>query len=184
MSVQPPSAAPDILACVSCLVLRQLVECVARSCASPLLLDRSDCHTLSRHKCCGCLHVGLGRSTMMASNVAAKSFVSWTFAGATTIAKGPPSPSVRTLRFVPFFARSVGFGPIAPPQTGLCPSRHQPLAISIGYLAVRRTLRPGVLRPFQTIQSRTNAENTDELCCHHHTRAGCDSIGNSYAIEK
>ena len=42
-----------------------------------------------------------------------------TFAAATIAASGPPSASTRILRFTPFFALSVGFGPIQSPQNAL-----------------------------------------------------------------
>ena len=54
---------------------------------------------------------GFGGSTITASSASCSSSESCTFAPVTTTATGPPSASVSTPRFVPFFARSVGFGP-------------------------------------------------------------------------
>ena len=56
-----------------------------------------------------------GRSTTMLSSVGLRSFVSWTFAPATTTLSGPPAPSTRMLFLLPAFPRSVGLCPIAPP---------------------------------------------------------------------
>jgi hypothetical protein len=52
-----------------------------------------------------------GRGTTSASSVAASSFVSCTFAAATTALRGPPPASTRMLRFTPALPQSVGFRP-------------------------------------------------------------------------
>jgi len=59
-------------------------------------------------------------TTTAASNVSSNRRQSLRLAGATTTAMGKPVPSTRRLRFVPFFARSVGLGPVFfPSQRGL-----------------------------------------------------------------
>src|SRR6266436_2662155 len=50
-----------------------------------------------------------------ASSTSATIHLSCTLAPVIRTANGPPRPSVRTWRFTPSFARSVGFGPVAPP---------------------------------------------------------------------
>ena len=77
-------------------------------------------YPLSRLKCCGCLAVGWGRFTTMASIVARSILQSGTFAPSMASPNGPPSPSTSTDFFVPFFPRSVGFLPtFFPPEPGL-----------------------------------------------------------------
>jgi hypothetical protein len=77
-------------------------------------------YPLSRLKCCGCLAVGWGRCTTMASIVARSILQSATFAPAMARPNGPLSPSTRIDFLVPFFPRSVGFLPtFSPPEPGL-----------------------------------------------------------------
>src|SRR3954452_24453536 len=91
------------------------------STAAPSPLGLS--YPLSRQRCCSSAF-GSGRSTTIASIVAAKSFCSTTFAPAITTPSGPPSPSVSRLFLVPFFPRSVGFLPVFfPPEPGLAQHR-------------------------------------------------------------
>lgn len=61
----------------------------------------------------------------LASMVCFNSFASGTLAPSITIPSGPPSASTNSERFTPFFARSVGFGPIRSPQNAPCPSRRR-----------------------------------------------------------
>ena len=53
----------------------------------------------------------------MLSKVGLKSFVSWTLAPATATLRGSPAASTRRLFLLPALPRSVGFRPMAPPQT-------------------------------------------------------------------
>src|SRR5919106_6534849 len=78
---------------------------------------------------CGDSAVGSGRSTTMASRVAAKSLVSWTLAPATITLKGPPAASTSRLCLLPALPRSVGLRPIRSPQNGLSPRRCRRTAI-------------------------------------------------------
>src|SRR6185437_2906625 len=67
---------------------------------------------LSRQRCCGCWHVGSGRSTGMASSVSATSFWSGTLAPLTATPSGTPRPSTSVERLTPSLPRSVGFFPV------------------------------------------------------------------------
>jgi hypothetical protein len=71
---------------------------------------------LSRHITCGCLGVGAGRSTGILAMVARAILKSWRFAPSTARPTGTPPLSVRTLRLVPIFPRSVGFWPTCFPS--------------------------------------------------------------------
>jgi hypothetical protein len=65
----------------------------------------------------GCHGRTCGLSTTIASIVCFRSCSSRTLAPSNETAKGTSLNSTRILCFVPFFARSVGFGPIAPPPS-------------------------------------------------------------------
>src|SRR5215210_1241589 len=64
------------------------------------------------HMPCGCSGVGRGRSTSMLPGVSGASLKSLRLAPAATVASGTPLASVSRLRFAPFLALSVGFGPV------------------------------------------------------------------------
>src|SRR5689334_17486539 len=79
----------------------------------------------------GCCAVGTGCPMGILVNVSSTSLKSTRFAPATATPTGIPCASVRRLRFVPLFARSVGLGPVLfPPQRGF------------GYGAVHRLPTP------------------------------------------
>src|SRR5215203_398940 len=54
----------------------------------------------------------MGRSTGMLLSVGSSSRLSCVLAPSTATPRGTPAPSVKTERFTPDFARSVGFGPV------------------------------------------------------------------------
>ncbi len=74
---------------------------------------------LSRQRFWGTVF-GFGRSTTTASITPPISVLSCAFAGAIIAPSGPPSSSTRSIRFVPGFARSVGFLPVKSPQNAPC----------------------------------------------------------------
>ena len=132
-SVPQPTGAPDT-ACRQRRPASDPRRCVG--CAPYSRVRRQphglkDCHTL-------CPDTGVGVPPRwagdvrppMASRVASNSLASCTFAPATTMLKGPPSPSTRRLRLVPALPRSVGLGPSAgPPKRAPCPWLRLPGAI-------------------------------------------------------
>ncbi len=99
------------------------------------------CRSPCPERCWDASPVGFGRSSTIASRVAAKSLSSRTLAPATfTTESGPPSASTSRERFTPFLARSVGLGPVRSPQNGTCPSPRRPVPLPVH--PVLRTPRP------------------------------------------
>ena len=76
---------------------------------------------MSRHRCWGSSSVGYWSFDHNGVQGRLQQLASCTFAPATTMLKGPPSPSTRRLRLVPALPRSVGLGPIRSPQNVPCP---------------------------------------------------------------
>src|SRR3990172_1945622 len=79
------------------------------------------------HMFWGWLFVTLGRWMGIDSSVPSTSLLSWQFAPAIATPIGIPCPSVKTLRFTPDFALSVGFLPVFSPPRGafvIAPSMH------------------------------------------------------------
>src|SRR5436309_742854 len=103
---------------------------------------------MSRFRCCS-TSTGSGRSTTIASIVSFNSFCSTMFAPAITTPRGPPSPSVSRLFFVPFFPRSVGFLPVfSPPEPGLAQHRVRRLPLPLHpaeFVALGDQHRPDLL---------------------------------------
>ena len=182
-SVPQPTGAPDT-AC------RQRRPASPRRCVGCAPYSRvrrqphglKDCpYPLSRHRCWGSSSVGCGRSTTMASRVASNSLASCTFAPATTMLKGPPSPSTRRLRLVPALPRSVGLGPIRSPQNVPCPWLRLPPAIPSPRHPTLRTPPPGLPTFGARRPSPPTVERCDEWCCRPQALSAIGSIGTRCA---
>ena len=182
-SVPQPTGAPDT-AC------RQRRPASPRRCVGCAPYSRvrrqphglKDCHTI-----CPDTGVGVpprwavGRSTTMASRVASNSLSSCTFAPATTMLKGPPSPSTRRLRLVPALPRSVGLGPIRSPQNVPCPWLRLPPAIPSPRHPTLRTPPPGLPTFGARRPSPPTVERCDEWCCRPQALSAIGSIGTRCA---
>lgn len=94
-------------------------------------------YPLSSSRCCS----SSGRSTTIECRTSSRHLASCQLAGARQTASGPPWPSTSKFILVPFFARSVGLGPISAPQTAPCQASHRPLATSTRHRRVRRNAR-------------------------------------------
>ena len=182
-SVPQPTGAPDT-AC------RQRRPASPRRCVgcAPYSRVRRQPHgleglsyPLSRHRCWGSSSVGCGRSTTMASRVASNSLASCTFAPATTMLKGPPSPSTRRLRLVPALPRSVGLGPIRSPKNVPCPWLRLPPAIPSPRHPTLRTPPPGLPTFGARRPSPPTVERCDEWCCRPQALSAIGSIGTRCA---
>src|SRR5215207_6930617 len=128
--------------------------------------------------------MGLACSTATASSVAAKSFVSWTLAPATTTESGPPPASTETLLFTPFFALSVGLGPMRSPQNGPCLSPCPPPATPNWFRQAPRILQPRSARPDRGRPARPSAGKYDERRNRRGTLRAAGSIDSRFAAER
>src|SRR5215204_1303408 len=104
--------------------------------------------------------MGLACSTTTASSVAAKSFASWTLAPATTTESGPPPASTKMLLFTPFFALSVGLGPMRSPKMGLARRRVRRLPLPIGSAKLLAFFNQGLPDPIEDPQPDPALEST------------------------
>jgi hypothetical protein len=105
----------------------------------------------------------------MSSRVAFRGLVPWVLAGATATAKGPSSSSVKTLRFMPFFAGSVALGPTAPPKPGFAHGAIRGLPVPLNRFQVVVLFehkRPGLLEqsdrtPMSEVSMNGSITSTD-----------------------
>jgi hypothetical protein len=95
----------------------------------------------------------------MLSIVSRTRFISWRLAPSTASPMGTPCPSVRTLRFTPLFALSVGLDPLFFRPAALFPSHHPGSTTPIPGLATRQTVRPLPARTSQTHPPPPTPEN-------------------------
>jgi hypothetical protein len=100
--------------------------------AAPICFGAASLEPFSQHLPCGSAARGCGRSAGIRSRVSRTRFWSGRLAPSTANPTGTPGPSTRWLRWTPFWARSLGFGPVfCPPagRLGHAPVQRQPLPV-------------------------------------------------------
>src|SRR5579884_2257306 len=125
-----------------------------------------------------------GARSTTASSVAPAIHLSWTFAPVISTAIGTPRASVRTWRFVPSFARSVGLGPVWSPP--LVPSRWRCRASTTSgrRRRDRRSSGPSPRRRCGTRRPRPTPGTDDEGPSRCRTAAGSPSTGTRSSVGK
>src|SRR5918995_6338978 len=105
-------------------------------------------------------------------------------APATTTESGPPQASTKMLLFTPFFALSVGLGPMRSPPNGPCPLPCPPLATSNWFRRVPHTPQPRPARSEQGPPARPSAGKYDERKSRRETLLAAGSIDSRFAAER